>query len=68
MLLYKLSYYTFSLDSLFYILYAAVWEHRRTPWEIKSGGKGSGFINQPMVVKPVLKLHKVILLRRVKWL
>ena len=24
------------------ILYAAMWEHRRTPWEIKSGGKGSG--------------------------
>ena len=24
------------------ILYAAMWEHRRLPWEIKSGGKGSG--------------------------
>ena len=24
------------------ILYAAMWEHQRTPWEIKSGGKGSG--------------------------
>jgi photosystem II stability/assembly factor-like uncharacterized protein len=23
------------------ILYAAMWEHRRLPWEIKSGGKGS---------------------------
>ena len=23
------------------ILYAAMWEHRRTPWEIKSGGPGS---------------------------
>ena len=23
------------------ILYAAMWEYRRTPWEIKSGGKGS---------------------------
>jgi photosystem II stability/assembly factor-like uncharacterized protein len=24
------------------ILYAAMWEYHRTPWEIKSGGKGSG--------------------------
>jgi len=24
------------------ILYAAMWDHQRTPWEIKSGGKGSG--------------------------
>jgi photosystem II stability/assembly factor-like uncharacterized protein len=24
------------------ILYAAMWEHQRTPWQIKSGGKGSG--------------------------
>jgi len=24
------------------ILYAAMWEHRRLPWEIKSSGKGSG--------------------------
>ncbi len=23
------------------ILYAAMWDHQRTPWEIKSGGKGS---------------------------
>lgn len=24
------------------ILYAAMWDHRRSPWEIKSGGEGSG--------------------------
>ncbi len=24
------------------ILYAAMWDHQRTPWEIRSGGKGSG--------------------------
>ena len=24
------------------ILYAAMWDHRRLPWEIRSGGKGSG--------------------------
>ena len=24
------------------ILYAAMWEHRRLPWQVKSGGKGSG--------------------------
>ncbi|MGH9333760.1 MAG: WD40/YVTN/BNR-like repeat-containing protein, partial [Vicinamibacteria bacterium] len=24
------------------ILYAAVWDHRRTPWEVRSGGPGSG--------------------------
>ncbi|MFZ9718029.1 MAG: WD40/YVTN/BNR-like repeat-containing protein, partial [Chitinophagaceae bacterium] len=24
------------------ILYAAMWEHRRTPWQVISGGKGSG--------------------------
>lgn len=24
------------------ILYAAMWDHRRQPWEIRSGGKGSG--------------------------
>ncbi|MES2647076.1 MAG: glycosyl hydrolase [Bacteroidota bacterium] len=24
------------------ILYAAMWEHQRLPWEMKSGGKGSG--------------------------
>ena len=24
------------------ILYAAIWEHHRLPWEVKSGGKGSG--------------------------
>jgi photosystem II stability/assembly factor-like uncharacterized protein len=25
------------------ILYAAFWDHRRTPWEVRSGGPGSGF-------------------------
>ncbi|TAE61971.1 MAG: glycosyl hydrolase, partial [Bacteroidetes bacterium] len=25
------------------ILYAAMWDHRRLPWEVRSGGKGSGF-------------------------
>jgi photosystem II stability/assembly factor-like uncharacterized protein len=24
------------------ILYAAMWDHRRLPWQIRSGGKGSG--------------------------
>ncbi len=24
------------------ILYAAMWDHRRLPWEVRSGGKGSG--------------------------
>lgn len=24
------------------ILYAAMWDHQRTPWQIRSGGKGSG--------------------------
>ncbi|TAD86821.1 MAG: glycosyl hydrolase [Bacteroidetes bacterium] len=25
------------------ILYAAMWHHGRTPWQVRSGGKGSGF-------------------------
>jgi len=25
------------------ILYAAMWDHQRSPWEIRSGGPGSGF-------------------------
>ena len=24
------------------ILYAAMWDHRRLPWAVQSGGKGSG--------------------------
>lgn len=25
------------------VLYAAMWDHRRSPWEVRSGGKGCGF-------------------------
>ncbi len=34
------------------ILYAAMWQHRRFPWTMESGGKNSVSINLPIVVKP----------------
>ncbi|UWX55264.1 hypothetical protein NYZ99_01190 [Maribacter litopenaei] len=33
------------------ILYAAMWQHRRYPWVMESGGKNSEFINPQMVVQ-----------------
>ena len=33
------------------ILYAAMWEHERTPWQMKSGGPVQEFINLQMGAK-----------------
>ena len=40
------------------ILYAAIWEHRRLPWEIKSGGKGSGLYKSTDAGETWTKLNK----------
>ncbi len=40
------------------ILYAAMWEHRRLPWEIKSGGKGSGLYKSTDAGETWTKIEK----------
>ncbi|MGI8581808.1 MAG: VPS10 domain-containing protein, partial [Chitinophagaceae bacterium] len=40
------------------ILYAAMWEHRRLPWEIKSGGKGSNLYKSTDAGETWIKLNK----------
>ncbi len=40
------------------ILYAAMWEHRRTPWEIKSGGPGSNLYKSTDAGETWVKLIK----------
>ena len=40
------------------ILYAAMWEHRRLPWEIKSGGKGSGLYKSTDAGETWIKIEK----------
>jgi photosystem II stability/assembly factor-like uncharacterized protein len=40
------------------ILYAAMWDHRRLPWEVKSGGKGSGLYKSTDGGETWTKLNK----------
>ena len=40
------------------ILYAAMWDHQRTPWEIRSGGKGSGLYKSTDAGKTWKKIEK----------
>lgn len=40
------------------ILYAAMWDHRRTPWEIRSGGKGSGLYKSTDAGESWTKIEK----------
>ena len=40
------------------ILYAAMWEHHRLPWEVKSGGKGSGMYKSTDGGETWLKIQK----------
>ena len=41
------------------ILYAAFWDHLRTPWEVRSGGEGSGIHKTPMAGTLGKKLVKI---------
>ncbi|OOG76168.1 glycosyl hydrolase [Algoriphagus sp. A40] len=40
------------------ILYAAMWEHQRFPWQVKSGGPGSGLYKSTDSGKTWKKIHK----------
>lgn len=40
------------------ILYAAMWEHQRYPWQVKSGGPGSGLYKSTDSGKTWKKIHK----------
>ncbi|MFN3999982.1 VPS10 domain-containing protein [Algoriphagus sp.] len=40
------------------ILYAAMWEHQRFPWQVKSGGPGSGLYKSTNSGKTWKKIHK----------
>jgi photosystem II stability/assembly factor-like uncharacterized protein len=40
------------------ILYAAMWEHQRFPWQVKSGGPGSGLYKSTDSGKTWNKIHK----------
>ncbi len=40
------------------ILYAAMWEHQRFPWQVKSGGPGSGLYKSIDSGKTWKKIHK----------
>lgn len=40
------------------ILYAAMWEHQRFPWQVKSGGPGSGLYKSSDSGKTWKKIHK----------
>ena len=40
------------------ILYAAMWEHQRLPWQIKSGGKGSGLYKSTDAGETWVKIEK----------
>ncbi len=40
------------------ILYAALWDHRRLPWQMVSGGKGSGLYKSTDAGATWTKLHK----------
>ena len=39
------------------ILYAAMWEHQRFPWQVKSGGPGSGLYKSTDAGKTWKKIH-----------
>ncbi len=40
------------------ILYAAMWDHRRTPWQMRSGGKGSGLYKSTDAGESWTKMEK----------
>jgi len=49
------------------ILYAALWEHQRFPWQVKSGGPGSGLYKSTDAGKTWNKSTKDSLRKKGKW-
>ena len=49
------------------VLYAALWEHIRKPWQVVSGGSGSGLYKSTDGGETWKKIHKGLLKEKGKW-